>query len=226
MNRIVWRRRVPGGVVALAVGVVAAAGLGGGYYLLAHANDPPPPAAPVPPADGGPPPPGTYSSLPLPVGTPVPAFEADGWVNGPPPQPGTPGPRLVVLDIWAHWCPACRETAPALVEAYRTFGGRGVVFVSLTNVDRDGVDVFAEQFGIPWPCGYGATLRYLSRLGAYRPDLPVYEVSPTLYLIGPDGKVLWHDDQARPRHLKDSKTLTRDLTAEIERILASDAGAK
>ncbi len=35
-------------------------------------------------------------------GAAAPPLEAAGWLNGPPPHPGG-GPRLIVLDIWAHW---------------------------------------------------------------------------------------------------------------------------
>lgn len=116
--------------------------------------------------------------------------------------------------------------APGLVQAYRKFRDRGVVFVSLTNVSRPQVESFVEQFSVPWSCGYGSTLQALARFGAYTTERmsgnynPGYEVSPTLYLIGRKGRVLWNDGQARPRHLKDSAALLRDLDAEIERALS------
>jgi hypothetical protein len=47
--------------------------------------------------------PGSYPTAPLAVGDRAPDFEADGWLNGPPPIPGHGGARLVVVDIWAHW---------------------------------------------------------------------------------------------------------------------------
>jgi hypothetical protein len=46
---------------------------------------------------------GSYREGPLAVGEKVPLLEAAGWLNGPPPRPGTQGPRLIVLDVWAHW---------------------------------------------------------------------------------------------------------------------------
>jgi hypothetical protein len=39
----------------------------------------------------------------LPPGAEAPPLEATGWLNGPPPGPGGKRPRLIVLDIWAHW---------------------------------------------------------------------------------------------------------------------------
>jgi len=46
---------------------------------------------------------GSYPEQPLAVGTKVPEFATAGWLNGPPPQPGPDGPRIIVLDIWADW---------------------------------------------------------------------------------------------------------------------------
>jgi hypothetical protein len=106
-----------------------------------------------------------------------------------------------------------------------------VEFVSLSNVARHGVEVFVESADIPWACGYGATLEELAQFGAYSADRmganynPGYEVSPTLYLIGPDGRVLWNDRQARPKHLKGSAELVQELDAEIERLLTAEGPA-
>lgn len=100
-----------------------------------------------------------------------------------------------------------------------------MAFVSLSNVARGGVETFVESADIPWPCGYGATVEELAQFGAYSGDRlgynPVYEIFPTLYLIGPDGRVLWNDRQARPMHLMSSAELVRKLDAEIELLLGS-----
>jgi thiol-disulfide isomerase/thioredoxin len=172
---------------------------------------------------------GSYPVGPLAAGTPLPLMEAAGWIHGAPQQPGQSRPRLVVLDIWSHWCNACRQTAPGLVRLHEKFAQRDVSFVSLTNVDRQQVESFASHAQIPWSCGYGASLESLSQFGAYSTERfvgnfnPGHEVMPTIYVIGADGRILWHDEQSRPRHLKDTETLLRDLEAEIERLLAIES---
>jgi hypothetical protein len=101
-----------------------------------------------------------------------------------------------------------------------------VAFVSLTDASPDRAEAFVKAFGVPWPCGYGATLPFLGRLGAYSARRmsanynPGYEVGPTIFLIGADGRVVWNDGQARPRHLKESKALVREVDAAIDRALA------
>jgi hypothetical protein len=100
-----------------------------------------------------------------------------------------------------------------------------VLFVSLTNLPRADVESFVKHFSLPWPCGYASSPEALVRFGAYSTrrarTFLGSEVTPTLYLIGADGHVLWNDAQARPRHLKDNQTLLRELDAEIERALGS-----
>ncbi len=218
----VWARPVrPAVAVALVACATVAAGAA---YLVITRPDLSPPGrlevrAPLPA--------GTYPPSPLPPGSASPPVEADGWVNGPYPGPDARTARLVVLDIWAGWCPACQNTAPGVLAAYRKYKDLGVTFFSLTNLGRDAVQSFADRFEIPWPCGYGATLAAIARFGAYSPDWmtdsynPGYEVRPTLFIFGPDGRVRWHDDQARPRHLADTDTMIRNLDAAIERELAA-----
>ena len=65
----------------------------------------PPGAYPVAPPrpSRAPLPPGTYPAGPLRTGEAAPLFESAGWLNGPPPSPGSHGPRLIVVDVWSDW---------------------------------------------------------------------------------------------------------------------------
>lgn len=185
-------------------------------------------STPAPPTVRPPLPAGSYPQGPLDVGTALPEMEPEGWVNGSPASEIASGKRLIVLDIWAHWCPACRETAPALVELQKKFGDR-VSFVSLTNVGQGQVESFADQAEIPWSCGYGASLESLAQFGVYSSQRmtanynPGYEVLPTIYVIGADGRVLWHDNQARPLHRKLALDIVQDLENELTRLLAVES---
>jgi hypothetical protein len=150
----------------------------------------------------------------------------------------------------------CRQIAPDLVRLHRKYKGNGVAFVSLTPDRKEGATSFVDQFAVPWPCGYGVTRETVATFGAYdaerianyfdalnqarrrNPDEPTgvalvpeaarpkYELSPTFYVIGRDGRVLWHDDHARPRHLRTVPELAQDIEAAIERGLAVEEPAK
>jgi hypothetical protein len=120
---------------------------------------------------------------------------------------------------------ACRQTAPGLVQAERKYRNRGVGFVSLTADPLSVATNFAEQNSIGWPCGYGVALEDIARWGAYEPYRfsrtynPGYEVTPTLFLLGRDGRILWCDGQVRPRHTEDAAELLQRLDDAIEAAL-------
>jgi thiol-disulfide isomerase/thioredoxin len=236
MSRTVGRGGVPAWVTASVLGVVVAIGLVVGYVALTAGPADPPKSAP--PADAVLPD-GSYPREPLAVGEVFPPFEAGGWLNGEPHQPGDGKSRLIVVDVWADWCPVCRQTAPGLVEAHQQFAEAGVAFVSFTSLGRSEVESFARAYQIPWPCAFGASAEAVARIGAYSTDRMSafyhpkslnyhvgHEVTPTLFVIGPDGRVIWNDRQARPRHLKDGPGVLHELVETVEHALGEHAGTK
>jgi peroxiredoxin len=61
--------------------------------------------------------------------------------------------KVVVLDLWATWCPPCRVEIPFLVELYEEHKDAGLVVVGI-GLDDGGANVlrpFAEQNGITYP---------------------------------------------------------------------------
>jgi hypothetical protein len=78
---------------------------------------------------------------------------------------------------------------------------------------------FEQEFSIPWPSGYGATMKTVASFGALAPGAPRgYEVMPTLYVIASDGLIRWSDRRSRTRH-EDHGPLLKELETEIERAL-------
>jgi thiol-disulfide isomerase/thioredoxin len=160
-----------------------------------------PPARPAPAA--------TPDSLLVPVeatpplkpGDALPPLVAAGWVNGPPPAVGAPGQALLVVDVWALWCPYCQTNGPALARLQRKYADRGVQFVGVTNTPEGGVRAYCERTGAAWPNGYGMPAEGTAALGAGTGiTAPGQQVAPIVYLVGPDGKVRWTDQRARMRH--------------------------
>ena len=57
----------------------------------------------------------------------------------------------VILNIWASWCPPCRDEAPVLERAWREAGPDGVLFVGLDTRDvRDDARAFLREFNVSY----------------------------------------------------------------------------
>ena len=91
--------------------------------------------------------------------------------------------EVVVLNVWATWCPPCRVEIPGFVELQRTFADRGVTFVGL-SVDEGGLDAvraFAKGRAINYP-------QVASRSVAYRKYGQTTTV-PRTYIIDKRGRI-------------------------------------
>ena len=91
---------------------------------------------------------------------------------------GTP----VVVNVWASWCGPCREEAPLLASAHRTYGGR-VRFLGVDVIDeRDSARAFMHRYGWTYPSVYDPT-------GAIRDGLGLLGQPVTLFYDA-DGELL------------------------------------
>ncbi|MDP1715718.1 MAG: TlpA disulfide reductase family protein [Anaerolineales bacterium] len=62
--------------------------------------------------------------------------------------------KIVVINLWATWCPPCRAEMPALENAYEQYKDSGLVVLGLnvTNQDSESeVPRFVEEFGLTFP---------------------------------------------------------------------------
>lgn len=164
------------------------------------------------------------ANQPLEIGEPLPAFEAQGWLNGMPSSIEGTSAKITVVDLWGNWCPYCNLYAPGLVEIHAKYATRGVEFVSLTTDPMNGVQNFVQRFSIPWPSGYQTSPQTIARFNAFNTAMSVrgYDVRPTIYLIGPDGRIRWCDGHARYRH-RDADEALRELEIEIDKALREAA---
>lgn len=161
-------------------------------------------------------------TAPLEPGDLLPLFEVEGWVNGPPPSPGAAGVKLLVVDLWSHWCPLCAGTAPALRDLHKKYAGQGVAFMGLTNMQQAPTEGYVRKHSIPWANGYGLNSSMIGALQARSgmPGPPDYELAPTLYIVGPDRRIRWVDGQGRFRHVEPT-TWARQVDEAIEATLSS-----
>ncbi|QDT94708.1 TlpA family protein disulfide reductase [Gimesia aquarii] len=146
----------------------------------------------------------TSNRAELKVGKTAPPIQAAGWVNGDPYQKGNLKGKVIVVDAWATWCLPCRLQAPHIVETYQKFKDQDVVFIGLTAEGEEmlpAIQQWLEETGITWSNGYGA----LDTLIAFNADF-----IPQVWVIGPDGKIVWNVDSEPKESLEQG--ITRALT--------------
>ena len=126
-----------------------------------------------------------YGAELLPPGTKAPAFKlAD--INGKTVKLKDFRGKDVVLVFWASWCPDCRAEVPLLKEMYAAADPKKVVFVSV-SYDREygKFEQYVKENELPGVQLFDPAGKKESKIGA---DYHIRWI-PSLYLIGPDGKV-------------------------------------
>ena len=95
--------------------------------------------------------------------------------------------KYVVIDFWASWCPDCRKDLPEIIRLYDQFHKYGVEFLGVSfDTDKEKWTDYIAKSGVPY-----LQVSELKRMN--QSDVAkAYGVRwiPSVYLIGPDGKVL------------------------------------
>ena len=92
--------------------------------------------------------------------------------------------KVVFVNFWASWCVPCREEAPALEAASRTYRPRDVVFVGVNIQDKEpDARAFLDEFRITYPNG----IDHGSKIAV---DYGVYGI-PETFIIDRDGLIAY-----------------------------------
>jgi thiol-disulfide isomerase/thioredoxin len=94
--------------------------------------------------------------------------------------------KVMVLNVWASWCPPCRAEAPTLQRVSQQLAARGVVFVGIDT--RDNVvagSSYVANFGITYPSLFDQDGRLLLQ---FRGTLPPAAI-PSTIVIDRHGRV-------------------------------------
>jgi len=84
------------------------------------------------------------------VGSRAPAFRAVDLRTGRPTSLADYRGRVILLNVWATWCPPCRVEMPSLQRLHRKLAGPdfAVVSVSIDDGDSSGVMKFVRELGL------------------------------------------------------------------------------
>jgi peroxiredoxin len=92
--------------------------------------------------------------------------------------------QVVLVNLWATWCPPCKEEMPALESFYRKYKQDGFVIVAINDGDpAPDVLQFVEEYGLTFPVwldpAYIATEQAFKTLNL-----------PTSYIIDRSGTIV------------------------------------
>ena len=95
--------------------------------------------------------------------------------------------KYVVLDFWATWCPDCRADVPHLKEIHKAYASDSVAFLSVSfDTDKGKWTSYIRDNGMDW--AHGSELKKWKETTVS--SLYYVKWIPSIYLIGPDGKVI------------------------------------
>ena len=124
----------------------------------------------------------------LEVGATAPRIQAAEWINGEPSNNSQK--KVIVVNAWATWCINCVRDMPDLVKTQQRFKDRNVQFIGLTAEPLESsqtIKDFLRYADVSWPNGVAA-VETLIEFKA--------EAIPAVWVITPDGKVVWNYDSA------------------------------
>ena len=62
--------------------------------------------------------------------------------------------KVVMVNLWASWCPPCRAEMPAIENVYRAYKDKGFEVLAINTTYQDGkaeAAAFAQNYGLTFP---------------------------------------------------------------------------
>ena len=77
--------------------------------------------------------------------------------------------RVVLVNVWATWCPPCRDEMPSMERLYRELRGPDFELLAVSEDDGpiEGVRTFARDLGVTFPILYDPERQVGTRYGVW-----------------------------------------------------------
>ena len=90
------------------------------------------------------------TGAPTNVGDPMPSYQAK-LLDGSPYDLASEKGHVILLNVWATWCPPCRKEMPDLQALYDKYKDQGFVVLAISDEEMAKVAPFIGQRGISYP---------------------------------------------------------------------------
>lgn len=119
--------------------------------------------------------------------------------------------KVVVVNMWASWCPPCRSEVPEYEKVRKAFAGREVEFVGLTTEDPRTSSARVKQF--LRNVDFGFRLGWADRETAYT-LMSGRNTLPQTLVFGANGRIVaqWHGYSRRQSGDRLRNTIERALS--------------
>lgn len=112
--------------------------------------------------------------------------------------------KVILINMWATWCPPCLAEMPSLQKLYESYGDR-VDFYFVSSEEKSVPQKFAIKKGYTFPI-YSENTTI--------PKILSTEVLPTTYLISKKGEIIIKETGAADWNSDEIKTLLDKLLSE------------
>ncbi|MBI5816529.1 MAG: TlpA family protein disulfide reductase [Nitrospinae bacterium] len=93
--------------------------------------------------------------------------------------------KMVFLNIWATWCPPCREEMPSMQKLHEHFKGKDFVMLTVSiDEKKEDVAAFMKELGLTFPVALDPEQKVSAEYGITG--------VPETFLIDKNGTVLHH----------------------------------
>ena len=135
--------------------------------------------------------------------------------------------KVVLVNISGSWCPNCHDEAPFLAALYKKYRGKGLEIVSLSFEEAEQLAnptrlrAFIDTYGLEYTVLVPGEPEQLAEKVPQAVNLNAF---PTTFILGRDGRVRGvHAGFPSPGSGDFYKQAERDITAQVERLLAERA---